>query len=364
MGVRDVKGTIARVTVDRTVDLQDAKAIVDAAGKRMSDGELTAMVEDLNAGIRGDVFELTDEAYTYLNKNIGSVAQLKQQVTRRNAMVERRAELLEVQERARLDPTRATESLAGTEIPAAVKDAMRAALDAGAEPYDVSTLRAPERDESADGGWKVEGVFTPYPQDIEATGTMRFSNTEITPQKLKEDMETVQTFKQFTGTRTETYTDPRTGKTDELQVAEYEEVTRRGTGNVLSHYDHASHSELDARGPSGQKWANNYAILSDGSLHALPAMRRTEDQPGLILTNPSLARGQRLMFNGHITIRAGVVTDIGMSGRLQKLAAKGEHKFANPIPILKAWGFEIAPGLQLRFEGSGERPPSDGVTVG
>ena len=87
-------------------------------------------------------------------------------------------------------------------------------------------------------------------------------------------------------------------------------------------------------------------------------MRRTELQPGLILTNPSLARGQRMLFNGHIRVQAGVITYVGMSGRLSKLAAKGEHKFVDPIPLLKAQGFKMAPGLQVTFEGDykGKRP--------
>ena len=108
--------------------------------------------------------------------------------------------------------------------------------------------------------------------------------------------------------------------------------------------------------------ANNFAILADGSLHCLPVTRRNEAAPGRILTNPSLARGKRMLFNGHISVNDGVVTSIGMSGRIHKLATEGDAKFVNPIPILEAWGFEMSPNLTLRFEGSRAAPPVDANT--
>ena len=82
-------------------------------------------------------------------------------------------------------------------------------------------------------------------------------------------------------------------------------------------------------------------------------MRRTPDEPNLILTNPSLGRGKRMFFNGHIGMHGGVIDYVGLSGRLQKLAADGDATFVNPIPILAAQGFRLAPGLQVTFEGSG-----------
>jgi hypothetical protein len=80
-------------------------------------------------------------------------------------------------------------------------------------------------------------------------------------------------------------------------------------------------------------------------------VRRNPASRGLILTNPSLARGQRMLFNGHINMENGVVTSIGLSGRLHKLAARGDAKFIDPVPLLKAWGFEVSPNLKVNMEG-------------
>jgi hypothetical protein len=46
----------------------------------------------------------------------------------------------------------------------------------------------------------------------------------------------------------------------------------------------------------------------------------------------------------------GVVTYIGMSGRLCKQAEKGA-KFVDPIELVKAWGFQTSPGLKVTNEG-------------
>jgi hypothetical protein len=84
-------------------------------------------------------------------------------------------------------------------------------------------------------------------------------------------------------------------------------------------------------------------------VHAVPASRRSKGDPGLILTTASLARGKQMLFNGHIHMDKGVVTYVGMSGRLGKQAEDG-MKFADPIEIIKAWGFKTAPGLKVTQE--------------
>ncbi|MHC4392539.1 MAG: hypothetical protein ACYS22_14660 [Planctomycetota bacterium] len=185
---------------------------------------------------------------------------------------------------------------------------------------------------------------------------MTFAYTEITPAALKADMEDTQvTYNQISGTETRTWTDV------DGEEHEYKAVTYRdgqgGTGNVTSNYDEAHHEDIYARGPSGQKWANNFAILSDGSIHALPAARRSPLQD-LILTNPHLSRGKNMLFNGHLDIRAGVVHGVEMSGRLSKKAGAGDKVFVDPIAVLKAWGFEIAPGVSVRYGNT-----SDGVPI-
>ncbi len=112
------------------------------------------------------------------------------------------------------------------------------------------------------------------------------------------------------------------------------------------------HEDIYARGSSGQKWANNFAILSDGSIHALPAARRDEEGR-VILTNPALARGKRVLYMGHLDVRGGVVQNVEMSGRLSRLAAQGEQQFIDPIALIKAWGFEMSPSLTAAAERGG-----------
>jgi hypothetical protein len=183
-----------------------------------------------------------------------------------------------------------------------------------------------------------KGVWTPHFNDyVRASGAMSFSHTEITPFKLQEDIVNPPLLRNYIG--------------DRNGSAQYSAPARISSGNISSHYDEIYHSDHFARGRSNQRWANNYAIMSDGSLHCLPAMRRS-GSAGIILTNQSLDRGKRLLVNGHITVRNGVVTDVGISGRLHKYANKGKHSFINPVAILKAWGFKVSPRVNVRMEGS------------
>ena len=93
-----------------------------------------------------------------------------------------------------------------------------------------------------------------------------------------------------------------------------------------------------------------YVGTVDGSFHAVPASRRSDANPGLILTTASLARGKQMLFNGHIHMEKGVVTYVGLSGRLCKLQQDGT-RFVDPIALLKAWGFQTSPGLKVTNEG-------------
>jgi hypothetical protein len=355
MSVRGVKNTIQRVAADGQLNANEAKEVVASAGGSVSRGEQEAIAEVLSA----NAFEVTGEARQVISEAVGSMENIRAYAARRNNQVEARAPLLEAQERARMEPGTVTETLGGSKIPEAVKEIVNLAIENGAVAYDVAELNSrPVEDDKGDG-LTVKGKWSPYPQEIEAVGNMAFAYTEITPENLRADMETEQEVKVLTGYRNEQYTDPRTGASRDVRIAEYETRLLKGNGNISAHYDEASHGETFARLPSGQKYASNFAILADGSLHALPVMRRNEAKRGLILTNPSLARGQRMLFNGHIGMNNGVITSIGLSGRLHKMAAEGDAKFIDPVPLLKAWGFEVSPNLQVRFEGSDAAPPVD-----
>ncbi|MEW5848785.1 MAG: hypothetical protein AB2A00_08220 [Myxococcota bacterium] len=354
MSVSGVKNTIRSVSTDRTIDKADAQKILDSAGSTVSSGEERAIKDVFN----NSSVQIDAEAKKLLKDALRDISSLRAHVRQQNDGVAARASGLQAAEDARMKPGVTTKTLGGSVIPEEVKALVNKARAAGAVAYDVAELDDPAKDDHGEG-YTVTGKWTPYPQDVGSTGNLAFSHTEVTPQKLEEDMNTVQTFTRIKGYRTETQRDFRTGEEHTFQVAEYERVTEKGTGNITAHYDEASHPDQYARGPQGQKWANNFCILADGSLHCLPAARRNPAEPGLILTNPSLARGQRMLFNGHIEVRNGVVTSIGMSGRLQKLAADGDAKFMDPVPLLKAWGFKMSPDLQVHFEGSGDRPNID-----
>ncbi len=354
-GNRNISDLAKRLGQDGQIDKADAEKLLTEAGtsiNRNEEKQLKDVLGDRSLVKSGDATAL-------LQSTIKDLGQYRAYASQRNQMVAARAGSLESQEKARLEPGRATTTLGGTAIPEDVKKIVNAAKAAGALAYDVSELSDnPVKDDHGEG-YTITGKWTPYPQDIEAGGSMAFAHTEVTPEKLKKDMEEVTTYTRIKGYKSETQRDMRTGESRTFEVAEYEKVTGKGTGNITSHYDEASHPDTFARGTSNQKWANNYAILADGSLHCLPAARRTQSQPGLILTNPSLARGQRMLANGHIEVRNGVVTSIGISGRVQKLAAEGDAKFIDPVAVLKAWGFKIAPGVRVQFEGSGPAPKVD-----
>lgn len=233
-------------------------------------------------------------------------------------------------------------SFAGTEVPAAVRELLGKARLNGAIAFDVNET-------NSDG----EGVWTPYPATTAPTENMTFEYTMLTPQVLAADLaDTDVEYNAIVGTETVTEGSET-----------YEQVTyekrKGGTGNVLAQYDEVYHPDIYARGTYGQKWANNFAILSDGTIHALPAARRSEAQD-LILTNPHLSRGRHMLFNGHLDIQAGVVQSVEMSGRLSKRAAEGKAIFIDPIALLRAWGFEMSPNLQIIYgNGSAGEPTQD-----
>ncbi|MBL7670858.1 MAG: hypothetical protein JNM39_10260 [Bdellovibrionaceae bacterium] len=230
-------------------------------------------------------------------------------------------------------------SFGGHEIPSAVQKLIKEAKVNGAVAYDINETNS-----------NGNPTYTPYAISTQAVGNMTFEHTEITPEVLAADMNDIQNGTQLAGYTTEKYSEPdgagnMVEKTQE--VGFYKKVTR-GTGNITAHFDHASHSDLFARGMNGQKWANNCGILEDGSIHCLPAMRKNQTSP-YILTNPDLSRNKLMMYNGHIDVRAGVVVSVEVSGKLSTLIGKGRIKMIDPVAVLKAWGFKISPDLTIFY---------------
>jgi len=303
--VRSATGT---ATADGVLDVADLETIWAAAGDSVSKGELEAVHEAL----------LEETAYTVTPEAIERGDQLA--LTANIAEADETEVLL------------SGSSFAGTELPDAVRNLLITARWHGAVAFDVN--------ETDDDG---EGIWSPYPATTPPRENMTFAYTEITPEKLIEDLEDTEVeYNAIVGTEKAT-----TPSGQEYEQVRYEQ-RKGGTGHIMAQYDEVYHPDIYARGSQNQKWANNFAILSDGTVHCLPAARRSYIQD-LILTNPHLSRGQHMLFNGHLDVRAGVVVGVEMSGRLSKIAAKGKATFVDPIALLKAWGFEIAPGVTLRY---------------
>lgn len=333
MSVSDVKNAFRQVTQDRKIDTKDVDTILSSAGSISKDEQAAIKAEaDKFAGM------MDPAAKKKLQSKLGEIDSLRRDAAENNREITAQARTLSAETAKLLKVGSDTKSFGGTKIPDAVKNAVNNAIKGGATAYDVRELKPdPVYDTShGDPELTLDGKFNPYSQESNARDSLAFSHTELTPAKIEEDMNTVQTFNVITGVKN--------------NQATYEKQTMKGNGRITELYDEANHSDTFARGPGGQKYASNFAILADGSLHAVPASRRSKADPGLILTTASLARGKQMLFNGHIHMEAGVVTYVGMSGRLCKQQKDG-MKFADPIEIIKAWGFKTAPGLTVTNEG-------------
>lgn len=314
-----VTAAINRLTADGVLDENDAAEIFDAAGGNVSEGEML-LIRDALESTR---YEVTDGA--------------------RETSLElaRLANLFDVEQELVSDPT--APSYGGSEIPPAVTALIAKARLNGANAYDVRETN----------GAGDELRWTHYLPTAPNTASTSLEYTEVTPTKLQEDIDAVDlSYNVYART--------------ENGVAVY--TTRTGgTGSVLSHYDEAFHPDIYSRGSSGQKWANNCAILSDGSLHCLPASRRDENNSA-ILTNPDLSSCadqeigeetscRHLLYHGHIDIRAGVVVGVEVSGVPSQRVASGKDILVDPIAVLEAWGYETAPGLRIRWGNTSEGTP-------
>ncbi len=333
MSVSDVKSAFQRVTADRKIDVKDVDTILQSAGNISKEEQKAIKAEaDKFAGM------MDPAAKRKLQTKLGEVDSLRRDAAEANAGVQASAAKLTAEATKLLTVGTATKSFGGSQIPDAVKTAVSGMIKNGATAYDVRELKPDPIYDSSHGEpeMTVEGKFNPYSQESNAADSLAFKHTELTPSKIADDMNTVQTYNVITGVK-----DNR---------ATYEKVTGKGSGNITELYDEANHSDTFARGRGGQKYASNFAILADGSLHAVPAARRSKADPGLILTTASLARGKQMLFNGHIHMDKGVVTYVGMSGRLCKQQADG-MKFVDAVEVIKAWGFKTAPGLKVTNEG-------------
>lgn len=304
----DIQDLVTHLAKDGQLDIADVKSILSTAGERLKAPEGLVIFASLR---RPQGYSVAPDALQWaenhaLNRDLSG------------------------NER---DFLAAKKSFAGTPLPDSVLKVLTDARLAGAVAYDVTEV---DPDKPDDGFW------SPYPQELPILNNMVFSFTEITPRALAEDM---------SSTRLE---DVKNGETNSVITYRQDQCLGK-RGNIVAEYDEAQHPNIYARGSSCQKWANNCGILSDGTLHCLPASRRISadaDFAQLILTNPSLARGRRMLFNGHIEARNGIIVSVGMSGRIAKRAARNEYAFIDPVPLLKAWGFQLAPALKTKSEHS------------
>ena len=237
----------------------------------------------------------------------------------------------------------------GNTVPPKVQALLAKARLNGATAFDV-------RETDSTG----EGIWNPYPTTTPPTENMTFKHTVITPEHLAADAaDTTVEYNAIVGVENVT----ENGQTFEQVTYEHR---RGGTGNIAAQYDEAYHPDIYARGSQNQIWANNCAFLSDGTIHCLPAARRSEAQD-LILTNPHLSRCSddpafakdchTVMYMGHITASRGVITSVEISGRLSKEVSKGRINVIDPIALFDAWGFKTSPSLSITFGNDGDGRP-------
>ncbi|MCA2981661.1 MAG: hypothetical protein INH41_26430 [Myxococcaceae bacterium] len=337
MAVSDVKNAFRTAAQDRRIDVKEVDTILSSAGS-ISPDEERAMKDEAARYAS----QMEPAAQTKLREKLGEVSQLRSTAATINRRVELEAVRLSAEVKKLHTAGAATKTYGGSAIPEAVKTVVRDALAAGAIAYDVRELKPDPVYDTSHGEPEltVEGRYNPYSQSQKAVDTLAFDYTELMPKKVADDMNTPQTFNVLKGYK----------QVGNNQVAEFEKVTMKGNGRITELYDEASWPDTKARGPGGQKYASNFAILADGSVHAVPASRRSAAEPWRILTTASLGRDRQMLFNGHLHLEGGVVTYVGMSGRLCKLKERGTQ-FVDPIALLKAWGFQVAPGLKVTDEG-------------
>lgn len=322
----------------------DAATVEKLLDQLINDGELSA----------DDIDKLFETAGDTVNKAEMLVIRDAVEGTGYTVTADATARALERATTANLLPAEARElsqrgGYGGNDVPPQVRELLAKARLNGAAAFDV-------RETDSQG----EGIWNPYPTTTPPTENMTFQYTLITPAGLAADLaDATVEYNAITGTEEVT----QGGQT-------FEQVTyarhRGGTGRIAAQYDEAFHPDIFARGSVDQKWANNCAFLSDGTIHCLPAARRSEFQD-LILTNPHLSRCSdlagfeddchTLMYMGHIEASGGVITGVEVSGRLSKEIGKGRINGIDPIALFEAWGFQTRAGLTISFGNSSDGRP-------
>ncbi len=328
----NVENKVEELTADGELSAADVDALFEATGDKVSKSEMLVIrdaVESTAFAVPADAVARALERATYAN-------------------------LLEPEARELANRG----AYGGNMVPDAVRALVAKARLSGAVAFDVR-----ETDSSG------EGVWNPYPTTTPPTENMTFQYTLITPDRLAADAaDTAVSYNAIVGV--ETVTDPASGQ--EYEQVKYERRTG-GTGNIAAQYDEAYHPDIYARGSQNQVWANNCAFLSDGTIHCLPAARRSELHD-LILTNPHLSRCSELpqfaddchtlMYMGHITASGGTITSVEVSGRLSKQIAKGKVNGIDPLALFEAWGFRTSPNLTLRFGNTEDGVPTRDLAHG
>lgn len=194
------------------------------------------------------------------------------------------------------------------------------------------------------------------PQSVRPTESMSFDYTQIFPETLVDDLKDQ--------TTVANWIDRQVTKTN-IDGSKYStwsyQQKKGGTGNIVTRYDEIYHEDNFARGRSGEKWASNCGLLADGTLHCVPASRRTRDR-NVILTNHSLGRGRHMLYHGHVEARSAILTQVEVAGKLTTVARKGSGVLVNPYTILtKIWGFQSRTRLVFDSKGRGE-PTLDHLT--
>jgi hypothetical protein len=326
-----VAAALLDATADGELSAVDVDSLFEATGRTVSKREMLAVRD----ATESTDFTVTDEA-------------AKRALERAYL-----ANLLEHEAAQLADPS---VGYGGTPIPEAVRALVAQARLNGAVAFDVREIRN-------DG----EPRWTQYPATTPPVDNMDFDYTLVSPDGLAADLaDTTLVYNAIVGTETAEQCDAVGNNCEEFQQARYEERVG-GSGNIAAHYDEVHHPDLKARGSSNQKWASNCAFLSDGSVHCLPASRRSVLRD-LILTNPALSRCNdfagfeegchSLLYMGHITARGGVITSVEVSGRVSKRIGSGKSNLIDPIALLDAWGFERNPNLRVVFGNT-----EDGIPV-
>ncbi len=257
----EVEEGLESLTADGELSSQDVEQLFEAAGDRVSSSEMGVIEAALT-----DETLIAELGYTIA----GDALTRAQQLAFRSNVFGYESEAIE-------DGI----SYGGTRIPEAVAAAVGRARLAGATSYDIRELKGdcdPTMlvDDPDHPGEQVPedcGRWAHYPAGTAPVANLTFEYTELTPEKLDDD------------------------------------VNQGGNGRIG-----ATGSPTDAslfEKISGQTWANNCAILADGSLHCLPS-HRAGFGVGLWLTNPALSRCPAQQFsattdpNGDVAVEVDV----------------------------------------------------------